>query len=222
MLSFNRPLLVGGVLVQAGTYTFFTKPNQEQWEVYIHEEWRDFGAPDTLDAQKIVAQFSVPVQGTSRTVETFSIGFDELSLNSAIIGIAWEQTYVPIPLEVPTGRILNEVLARERETLIEDYRAAANIYFTVDKNSEAALAAIDQSILLLLNGKSFEEWLAEADLNDRHLPNKFRLKSEILADLDRREEAIQLARLSLRIAELVDDDFYKKLNEENLLKWGAN
>ncbi|MEL7423819.1 MAG: DUF2911 domain-containing protein [Bacteroidota bacterium] len=222
MLTFNQPLLFGGVLVQAGTYTLFTKPGQEEWEVYIHQEWPEFGAPATLDPKNIVAQFQVPAQEMSRTVETLSIGFDQLSRKAAVLSIAWEQTYVPIPIEVPTGLILDEILARERETLMEDYRAAANIYFAVDKNSEAALAAIDQSILLLLNGKSFEEWLAAADLTDRHLPNKFRLKSEILADLGRREEAIQFARTSLRIAELVDDDYYKQLNEENLLKWGAN
>ncbi len=218
-ITFSNNIIIGGIEIEAGTYTIFTKPNIGEWEIFVHTELNKYGAPDTLEHGNIIANFVVPATKLDRSIETLSISFENLTNNSAILAIAWENTYVPISIKIPTDSILEEVLSTERDNLIEDYRAAAKIYFEVEKDSKKALEAINYSISLLLNGKSMEEWLEIADLSDRHLPNKFKLKSEILADLGRKDEAIEFARKSLRIANLVGDEFYQKRNTENLKKW---
>lgn len=51
------------------------------------------------------------------------------------------------------------------------------------------------------------------------LPNKYLIKSEILAALGEMELAIEAAERSLRLAELVDDEYYRNRNLENLRLW---
>ncbi|MEO1626950.1 MAG: DUF2911 domain-containing protein [Bacteroidota bacterium] len=218
-ITFDGKVSIGDQVLEAGTYTLFTKPGRDKWEVYFHTELDLYGLPETIDMDKVVASISVvPIQ-LNRAIETFTIHLDDLKANGATLGISWENVYLPIPIRVLTADILAEKVAAERTTLMEDYRCAANIYFEVEGKSQEALEAINKSIELLQNGKTVEDWLAAADLSDRHLPNKFRLKSEILADLGRMEQAIEFGELSLRIAQKVNDDHYIKLNADNLRSW---
>ncbi|MEN0051400.1 MAG: DUF2911 domain-containing protein [Bacteroidota bacterium] len=220
-ITFRNKILIGSNEVDAGTYTIFTKPGKEEWQVIIYKELNQFGVPDTLKTENIAARISIVPIKLERSIETLTINFDDLTTNSATLGIAWENSYLPIPIRVPTNEILATTLDLERIILMEDYRCAANIYFQTEGDSYQALIAINKSIELLQNGKTVEAWLEQADLSDRHLPNKFRLKSEILADLGRMEEAVKFAELSLLIAKKVNDSYYINKNLENMSKWNA-
>lgn len=218
-ITFGNKVSIEGYELAAGSYTIFTRPNTDQWEIYFHKELSEYGAPDTLDMRNVVAKALVKPIQLNRTIETLTINFDNLTNNSAVLGIAWENTYIPIPIKAITEKALVEKLALERKNLMDDYRAAANIYLEVEGNGQKALEAIDQSITLLLNGQSLKQWLKNADLSDRHLPNKHRIKSLALAQLGKYKEAIKVAKISLKIAKLVKDDFYTQQNLKNIEKW---
>ena len=218
-IIFHDKVIIGDYELDPGTYTLFTKPNIEKWEIYFHTELDEYGAPEKLDSKNIIAKITVPSITQSQTVETLSITFNNFTLNSTDLVIAWENTSVFIPIKIPTNEIINNRLSKERMVLASDNSAAAFILFDKQNRYQEALQTINQAISLTENGKSFEEWFKNADFNNRHLPNSYRLKSEILAALGAHEKAIEAAEISLKIARKVNSDFYIKENLKNLEKW---
>ncbi len=218
-IIFHDNVMIGNNALEAGTYTIFTKPSADKWEIYFHTELDEYGAPEQLDPNNIKASIIVPTMTLDQTIETFSITFNNLQLNSADLVISWENTYVPIPIKIPTNKILNDRLAAERLVLADDYSAAAFILFEKQKRHPEALEAINQSIIITENGKPFEEWLKNADYSNRHLPNKYFLKSKILAALGKQKKAIAAAEISLKIAKKVNFDYYIQENLNNLKEW---
>ena len=218
-IIFEEKVMIGDYELEAGTYALFTKPNIDKWEIYFHTELDEYGAPEKLDPKNILAKITVPTIPLQKTQETLSITFDNLTLNAATLAIVWENTYVPIPIKIPTAKIIEKRLSNERMLLSSDYSAAAFILFDKQNLNQEALQAINRSIALLENGNSFEDWLKTADLNNWHLPNNYRLKSEILAKLGERDQAIKSAELSLIIARKIKNEFYTNENLKNLEKW---
>ncbi len=218
-IVFHDKVMIGATELEAGTYTIFTKPGLKEWDIYFHTELDLYGIPENLDRENIKAKIRVPAITLDQAVETFSITFNNLKLNSVDLVIAWENTYVPIPINIPTNQIINDRLAKERRVLASDYAAAAFILFEKQQRKQEALEAINQAIILTENGVPFEDWLKNADDTNRHLPDKYRLKSEILAALGAQNKAIAAAERSLKIANKVNDDFYIKVNVDNLKKW---
>lgn len=218
-IIFHDKVVIGDYELDAGTYTIFTKPNIDKWEIYFHTELDEYGAPEKLDPKNIIAKITVPVSTQDQTIETLAITFNNLTLNSADLVIAWENTLVFIPIKIPTNKIINDRLSKERMVLASDYSAAAFILFEKQHLHNEALEAINQAISLTENGKSFEAWFKNADYTNRHLPNNYRLKSEILAAIGAKEKAIKAAEISLKIARKVNNDFYIKENLKNLKKW---
>ena len=218
-IVFEDKVMIGNYELEAGTYSLFTKPNIDEWEIYFHTELDEYGVAETLDPKNILAKITVPIIPLNKTQETLSITFDNLTLNSAVLAIIWENTYVPIPINISVANVIDEKIKKERMILSSDYSAAAFILFEKEQLSSEALQAINWAISLLENGKSFEEWFKTADLNDFHLPNNYRLKSEIHAELGEMDNAIKYAELSLKIARAIKNEFYINENLKNLEKW---
>lgn len=219
-IVFKDKVRIGKTDLEAGTYTIFTKPNEDKWEVYFHTLLDEYGSPDTLDEKNIVAQITVPAIKLNRDIETLSIDFENLTANSAILAISWERTFIPIKIEIPTGNLMEERLAVQNKNLASEYSTAAWNYFKIEGENEKALKAINQAIALAEGDETFEEWLSKIDLKDWSLPWKYQVKSEILGALDNNKEAIEAAEKSLKIAEtLTVKTSYPKTNKVNIEKW---
>lgn len=218
-IGFSDYVVIGGVEVAPGTYTIFTKPTRTIWDVYFHTELDAFGVPDDFNPENSVAKVSVPVFNLDSDVETLAITFDNLTANSATLTMAWERTQVSVPIEIPTDKIIKNYLSQEEIALSQDYSTAAYIYFDKEKDSKKALAAISESIHIVEKGMSFEQWLENADLEDRRLAYNYYLKSTILNDLDKKDQAIQAAERSLVIAKKIKSDYYIDTNTQNIEKW---
>ncbi|MEL6925760.1 MAG: DUF2911 domain-containing protein [Bacteroidota bacterium] len=218
-IIFQDKVMVGDHALEAGTYTLFTKPNIDHWDIYFHTELDEYGAPEVLEEKNIKVHITVPVIALPQPYETLSIDFNDFTANSANLRIAWASTAVDIPISIPTEEILSKRLTKERTILADDYSMAAFILSEKENKQAQALQAINQSIALTENGQSFEAWLKTADLTDRYLPYRYKLKSEILAKLGRTQEAIQCAKRSLQIGRTVKDGFYIQGNLDNLEQW---
>ena len=219
-IVFKDNVLIENKMVEAGTYSLFTKPNIDKWEVYIHTELDKYGVPDTLDNENIIAQFSIPVTPLNRNIETLSIGFENFTLNSAILVISWEKTLIPIKIEIPTDELMDDKLNNATLTLASDYATAAWNYFKIIKDNEKALKAIDYSIRLREGEETFSEWLATIDLDDWSLPWAYQVKSEIHAALNDKKAAIEAAKKALEIAEKLNDGAASiRINKANIEKW---
>ena len=97
-ITFTKDIMVNNTLVRAGTYSFFTIPEKDNWTVVINSElglWGAYNYNSKLD----VLRFQVPVQSLNDVVyEAFTINIDQKS-DKADILLMWENVKVSVPIQ---------------------------------------------------------------------------------------------------------------------------
>lgn len=108
-ITFNNAVKFEGTEVPAGTYELFTIPGQNEWTVIIHQDKSQWGTY-AYDAKNDVARVTVKPEAAARTIETFAIGFNDLTNTSATLNLAWENVRVPVKLTVDTvGTVVPQI-----------------------------------------------------------------------------------------------------------------
>lgn len=87
-VTFNKNVTFGGKKVKAGTYTLFTKPGRQKWDIILNSKLGQWGAYE-YDNTKDVVTVTSPVKQLDKVVETFSIEIMKTGIN-----MAWDQTSV--------------------------------------------------------------------------------------------------------------------------------
>ncbi len=98
-ITFSDDVKIAGKSLAAGSYSIFTIPGESEWTVIFNKNWEQGGTADYKEAEDALR---VKVQSSKMpvNVETFLINIDNVKPTSAVIGLIWESTMVPIPLEV--------------------------------------------------------------------------------------------------------------------------
>jgi len=203
-ITFSDDVTVGGHALKAGTYALYTRPGKDSWKVYFYTDIDNSGIPDPWEASNIAAEVTVKPQQLSRTVETLTIGIDDLSNSGATLGISWANTYAGVPFEVPT----DEKAMKSIETVMNgpsafDYYAAAAYYLEEGKDLQKAKEWIDKAAAM---NEAF--WI-------------LRRQALIYDKLGDRKGAIAAAKKSMAAAEAAGNQDYVKLNKDSLKEWGA-
>ena len=206
-VTFSDDVTVDGQTLKAGSYAIFTTPNEESWDVVFYADANNWGTPREWDDSKVAAKVAAKVYPLDFKVETFTIGFDELSNNSATLGMIWENTYVGVKFSVPTD---DSVLASIDKAMAGpgagDYFSAAVYYLQEGKDIEKAQVWIDKAIEM--GGDKAPFW-------------QLRQQSLIHAKAGDKEGAIAAAKKSLAGAQEAGNDDYVKMNNDSLKEWGA-
>lgn len=206
-VSFDTDVTIAGKEVKSGTYSIFTKPGESTWEVFFYTDTQGGGTPSEWEESKVVAKATVPVFKMDETpIETFTITIDDLTSNSANIGIMWENVYVGVPFEVPADKTvmssIDKVLAGPSAG---DYYAAAVYYSSENKDINKA-----------------KEWMGKAmSMTEEPAFWQLRQQSLILAKAGDKKGAIETAKKSLMGAEAAGNADYVKMNKDSLKEWGA-
>lgn len=205
-VSFSDDVKVGDATLKAGTYAIFTIPSKTSWEVIFYTEHTGGGAPQTLDETKVAARVKAEVYPMPMKIETFTISIDDLTSNSAVIGILWENTYVGVQFNVPTAEkasaSINKVMAGPSAN---DYYSAA-VYYSQDGNDiNKAKEWIDKAISMSAKPQFWQ----------------LRQQSLIYAKAGDKKGAIEIAKKSLAASEEAKNDDYVKMNKDSLKEWGA-
>lgn len=207
VVSFQHDVVVGGQEVKAGSYALYTVPSEKSWEIYLYSDTGNWGAPQQWDDSKVVAKVTAEVEKLSKTVESFTIGIDDLTNNGATLGISWENTYAGMDFEVPTRKMAMASIERTMQGPgPQAYFSAAVYYLEEGQDLDQALAWINKAV------EGQEEppyWM-------------LRQKSLIQAGLGDKEGAIATAKASLAGAEKAGNMDYVSLNKKSLKEWGAN
>ena len=94
---------VGGETMQAGTYSVWTVPGENQWKVIFNDEIPDWGVTlssmgqeTTRNPEHDVMAFMVPVQKLDAIEEMFTIDFEEN--NGLQLSFSWDMTKVSVPI----------------------------------------------------------------------------------------------------------------------------
>ncbi len=203
-ITFSDTVYIGKTALAPDTYTLLTIPTTTDWDIYFYKDLSLWGAPDSLEESKIAAHIKVPSLSLNRTFESLTLTIDDLTKNSVNLGLAWENTYVAIPISIPTDDIMTGLIHKELAKNASDFHAAA--YYYLNNNLDLNKA---------------KDWMAKAILI-RAIPDyrDYLWQSMILDKLGDRKGAIQSAKKSLEIAKDAGSRVGIEENTENLKKWG--
>ena len=206
-ISFDTDVIISGKTIQSGTYSIFSIPNKESWEIIFYSDVELWGVPRDWSENKVVfsSMFDVKKLKKSNTVETFTISFNDLTNNDVNMSISWENTSVDIKIEVPTRSMvesdINKVLSDNPKS--SDYYAAAVFYRQENINLDKAL-----------------EWMNKAiEMNESPRFWQYRQQSLIMAANDKFADAVDAAKKSLNLAIEADNQDYIKMNRESIEEW---
>jgi len=206
-ISFDTDVIISGKTIQSGTYSIFSIPNKESWEIIFYSDVELWGVPRDWSENKIVfsSMFDVKKLKKSNTVETFTISFNDLTNNDVNMSISWENTSVDIKIEVPTRSMvesdINKVLSDNPKS--SDYYAAAVFYRQENINLDKALEWMNKSI----------------EMNESPRFWQYRQQSLIMAANDKYADAVDAAKKSLNLAIEADNQDYIKMNRESIAEW---
>lgn len=206
-IAFSDDVVINGTTLKKGKYAVFTTPNNDSWEVVFYTTTDNWGTPENWDENKVAARVNVTPVALGNTIETFTMGINNITNESATMDISWERTMVSVKFEVPTQKAalasINKVLAGPSAG---DYFSAAQYYNQANLDANKALEYVNKAISMVQPGEDVPYW---------HL----RLKSLIQAKLGDKKGAIETAKLSLAGAEKEKNLDYVKMNNDSIKEW---
>ncbi|MEB8345165.1 DUF2911 domain-containing protein [Flavobacteriaceae bacterium KMM 6898] len=205
-ITFSNDVMVDGQTLKAGTYAIFTKPGASSWEVFFYTETEGGGTPAEWDETKIAAKTVATVHSMSMPVETFTMSIDDLTSNSAVLGILWEKAYVGVKFEVPTdAMVMKDIEKTMAGPDAGDYYASAVYFYSEGKDIAKAKTWIDKAMTMTAKPAFWQ----------------LRQQSLIYAKAGDKKGAIEAAKKSLAGAEAAGNADYVKMNKDSLKEWGA-
>jgi hypothetical protein len=203
-ISFSEDVVVDGKTLPKGKYALYTIPKIESWEVIFYSTTNNWGNPEVWNEANVVLRTTVKEEALPKPVETFTIGINNLTVDSAHLDMAWENSSVSMKFEVPTQKLtlanIEKVLAGPTSA---DYFSAAQYIYQTNGDNVKALAYMDKAIEMSTE-KPY--WYT-------------RLKSLIQARAGDKKGAIETANLSLAAAEAAKNQDYVKMNRDSIAEW---
>jgi len=196
-ISFNTSVKLNGTEIAAGTYAFYTIPGENEWTIILNKGVGQSGTQ--YDQAADVARFkATPVKLSDTSIDTFTIEFNHVRDESAVITLVWEQTVVPVKVELDlTSKLVPQI--EEAMSATEGrkpYYQAAMFYYDHDQDLKKA-----------------SQWV-DAAIAEREAHYIVYLKARILAKLGDKQGAIAAAKRSTELAINAKDTGYVKMNED--------
>ncbi len=203
-ITFSDDVTIGNAELKAGTYAIFAKPGKENWEVLFYTDANNWGTPREWDDTKVAAKVNVKSTKLPFSVETFTIMFSDIKMDSAHLNFIWEKTEAAVAIKVPSKK---KALASIEKVMggpsPNDYYQAAVFYKDIEDYANAK-TYIEKAVA----GRSDAFWY-------------HRQHSLILAKNGDKTGAVKAAKTSLQLAEKAGNTDYVKLNKDSLAEWGA-
>ncbi len=203
-ITFSDDVEIGGKALEAGSYAIYTKPSAKSWEVMFYSDSDYGGTPDEWDDNKVAASLTAEVYPMPMAVQSFTMTFDDLTKDSANLGMIWENVYVAVPIKFHTDKAVFASIDRVMNgPSNRDYYSAAVYYLESDKDINQAKTWIDEAISM------------------REKPSFWyhRQQSLIYAKAGDKKGAVEAAKKSLKLAKEAGNDNYVAMNEKSLKLW---
>lgn len=196
-ITFTDDVMVEGKNLPKGSYSLFTIPTEEEWDIIFYNETNIGGTPKNYDITKEAAHIKVSSELLPHTMETFLIDINDITADAASLNIIWENTIVPIHIKFDVdSRVTKNIEKVLAGPTSDDYYQAARYYFDSGKDLTQAVG-----------------WIQKANQMDAKFW-KLRVESLIMAKLGRKQEAIDAAMKSKTMAAAEGNEEFVKMNEE--------
>ena len=146
-ITFSTPVKVNGTPLAAGAYEVFTIPGETEWTVIFHKNMSQWGAY-AYDEKNDVARVKATPAKLSQPVETFTIGFENLSNEaSATLTFAWENTSVSVKIDTDVvAELQPKIEAAMAAEGKKPYFSAAMFYYENNLDRKQAAEWMDAAI----------------------------------------------------------------------------
>nr|BFF40718.1 DUF2911 domain-containing protein [Tenacibaculum mesophilum] len=199
-VSFSDDVTIDGKILKKGTYALYTKPGKDSWEVIFYSDTNNWGTPKKWDDSKVAVSTTAKVEAMPMKIETFTMSIDDLTNDSAVLGILWENAYVGVKFNTPTDKAVEKSIAQVmRGPSANDYFSSAVYYLQEGKDINKAKNWINKAVDMTKDQPRF--WY-------------LRQQSLILAKAGDKKGALKAAKASLAGAEKAGNADYVKMNKE--------
>ena len=206
-ISFSTDVSINDTNIKEGTYSIFSIPNKDRWEIIFYSDINLWSVPRSWDESKVIfkSNFKSNIFNNSDIVETFSISFQDITNNDFDLVFSWDDTYVIVPIDVPTRLLVdNQIeLIMGDNPKSSDYYSAAVYYLQEKIKLDIALEWMNKAIDMIENPRFFQ----------------LRQYSLILASNEKYREAIKVARKSLELSIQANNQDYVKMNNDSISEW---
>lgn len=197
-ITFAEDVKVEGKDVKAGDYALVTIPGKTEWTIILHKNVNMGGnLGKDYKADEEVVNVKVKPTTLANNVETFTINFTDLTMNSANVELSWEKTAVKfnITTDVDT-RVMKDINEKMAGVNATTYFQSARYYFDTNKDINKAVEYINKAV---------------------EMDPKFyivHLQAQILAKAGQKDKAIEAAKRSMQLAKEADNGDYVSMNEK--------
>ena len=204
-ITFLSDVLIDGQDLQKGSYALYAFPEQDEWQVVFHNNTTHWG-DGRLDYnfQDDALRIKVIPLKTLEFQENFLISFDEITHDEINMIWKWGNTKVSIPIHIDTESIMQAQIEEKllNSPTAQTYYEIARYYQEQGVYEVKALGYIDMALNLGGNTYYFH-----------------RVRSLLLADLEKYSDAIKAAEMSSKLASKENKDEFVRLNANNIKDW---
>ncbi|MEO8173729.1 MAG: DUF2911 domain-containing protein [Sediminibacterium sp.] len=140
-IYFSDKVMMGGKLLDTGSYVIYTIPGKEYWDIVINKGVTNSGT-DGYKESEDVNRFKVKAEKSGNETETFTMQFASILAESCELQLIWGSTLVRVPMSVNLKdriRVQVEKALSGENIDANTYNNAANYYFEWEKNPAKAL-----------------------------------------------------------------------------------
>lgn len=203
-VTFSDDVIIDGKTLKKGTYALYTKPGKDSWEVLFYSDANNWGTPKKWDDAKVAVSTTAKVEAMPVKIETFTMSIDDLTNDSAVLGILWENAYVGVKFNTPTDKAVEKSIAQVMGgPSANDYFSSAVYYLQEGKDINKAKNWINKAVDMTKDQPRF--WY-------------LRQQSLILAKAGDKKGAVKAAKASLAGAKEAGNADYVKMNKEFIAK----
>jgi hypothetical protein len=195
-ITFGDDVTFDDKKIPAGKYGLLTIPGENEWTVIITKQL-DVTSPAAYKQDQDVVRISVKPYQLPFSIETFTMGFGDITGSSCKLELMWDSVYVHVPI---TTDVDTKISAQIKEIMEGDNRP----YF------QAALYYIE-------SGKDLNQavqWLDKAAAQNPDAYYVYYQKARALAKLGKKQDALVASKKSIELAKAAKNDDYVALNEK--------
>ncbi len=204
-ISFSTDVSINGENINEGTYSIFSIPNEDSWQIIFYSDTDLWSVPRNWEESKIIFQSNFKSNTNNKVVETFSISFEDITNNNVNLVFSWDDTNVIVPIDVPTKSLVEDQIESimGADPKSSDYYSAAVYYLQENINLDIALKWMNKAIEMIENPRFFQ----------------LRQQSLILAANGQYKNAIKVAEKSLELSIQANNGDYVKMNNDSIKEW---
>jgi len=199
-IEFSSDIKISGKQLLKGAYALLSTPNEKSWTFHFYSYEK---LPYTNFLEKnAVLEVTVPIQKVNYSLETLSIHFESIGLNSANFVLQWGDCKVELPI------ILNE-----HESILNNIEKVLTGPSNFNYFQGALYLHETQTDLPLALA-----YIRKVTQDDSALFFQVYREALILKDLGRDKEAVKTAKRSLKLSKKAGNDDLARLSQQIINK----